>query len=212
MKNIINKLKQPKIFKPLLVIFMVLIIFISFVIYQFRAGRIFIDDSLVDAPLITISPTTPGTLTEIDVYEGEHVLKGDSLAIVGGQTIYAQTNGQIVATDKQIGSLVNQQTPVIQMIRTSDTRISGTIDENKGLSDIKVGQIVGFTIDALPNQIFWGYVDEISPTAKQTQNAFSISSERPTQQFVVYAKFDAAKYPTIKNGMSAKMTIYTNTQ
>jgi hypothetical protein len=42
--------------------------------------------------------------------------------------------------------------------------------------------------------------------------SFSTSSERATQQFSVYAKFDATAYPAIKNGMSAKMVVYTKTQ
>ncbi len=198
MKNLIQKIRQPKILRPVIFILV-------------GVSRIFIDDSLVDAASITVSPSISGKLTEMDVYEGEKVSKGDSLAIVGGQTLYADSNGLATFTNKQIGSLVNSQTPIVQLIRSEDMRIAGTIDENKGLSDIVVGQVAAFTIDALPNQTFWGYVDEISPTAKSTQNAFSISSERPTQQFVVYAKFDASNYPAIKNGMSAKMTIFTNT-
>jgi len=212
MKNLIKKIRQPKILRPLILVLVILTVVIGYVFYQLRTSRIFIDDSLVDAPAITISPTISGRLTELDVYEGEKVSKGDSLAIVGGQTLYAETNGLITSTNKQIGSLVSSQTPVVQLIRSEDMRIAGTLDENKGLSDIVVGQVVSFTVDALPGKTFWGYVDEISPTAKSTQNAFSISSERPTQQFVVYAKFDGAQYPAIKNGMSAKMTIFTNTK
>lgn len=212
MKNIIQKIRRPEILRPLILVLVVLTIIVSYVFYQMRTSRIFIDDSLVDATPITISGAGSGKLTEVDVYEGERVSKGDSLAIVGGQTLYAETNGLITFTDKQIGSLVTSQTPIVQLIRSEDMRIAGTIDENKGLSDIAVGQVVSFTVDALPGQTFWGYVDEVSPTAKSTQNAFSISSERPTQQFVVYAKYNSAQYPAIKNGMSAKMTIYTNTK
>jgi multidrug efflux pump subunit AcrA (membrane-fusion protein) len=97
------------------------------------------------------------------------------------------------------------------MINFADMRVAGTIDENKGLDKVKIGQTVSFTVDALPGTTFWGYVDEISPTAKQTQLQFSVSSERPTQQFLVYARFNSYAYPQIKNGMSAKMTVYTNT-
>jgi multidrug resistance efflux pump len=79
------------------------------------------------------------------------------------------------------------------------------------LDQIKVGQVVSFTIDAFPGKTYWGYVDEVAPTAKTSQLSFSISSERPTQQFIVYARFNSAKYPEIKNGMSAKMTVYTKT-
>jgi multidrug resistance efflux pump len=91
-------------------------------------------------------------------------------------------------------------------------RVVGTIDENKGLNNIQVGQAVSFTIDALPGSTYWGYVDEISPSAKAAAFSFASSTERATQQFIVYAKFDSANYPNIKNGMSAKMVVYTKTR
>lgn len=181
----------------------------SFTLYLKMSNRVFIDDSLINAPLVAINPSTSGVVEKILVTEGEHVHKGDALAIVGSQTLYAYTDGIIVSVNNQTGGTVNPQVTLIQMINQNDLRVDGTIDENKGLDDIKVGQVVSFTVDALPGKTFWGYVDEISPTAKVTQAAFSISSERPTQQFDVFARFDSATYTAIKNGMSAKMTIYT---
>jgi multidrug resistance efflux pump len=148
---------------------------------------------------------------ETDVYENEYVQKGDLLAIVGSEAVRAKTNGLIVMANTQTGSMANATNPVVQMIQPEDMRIAGTIDENKGLKDIKVGQVASFSVDAIPGKTYWGYVDEVSPSAKQTQISFSISSERPTQQFVVYVKYDSLKYPEVKNGMSAKLTIYTNT-
>ena len=183
----------------------------GFVFYEKLRDRVGVENSLIQAPIINISSQTPGTLVDLRVYEGEKVKKGDILAVVGTQSLNAYQDGIIVSTTKSIGGVASAQAPVVQMINLSDMRVAGTIDENKGLNKIKIGQPVSFTVDAMPGQIFWGYVDEISPMAKQTQLQFSISSERPTQQFVIYAKFDAYKYPQIKNGMSAKMTVYTNT-
>lgn len=212
MKNIFAKIKNPKILRMLIAILFIALVAGGYFLYAFFQGRLFIDDSLVQAPVVTITAPNTGTLTEMDAYEGEIVSKGDSLAIVAGQTVYAPTDGLIVMADNQLGSSVSVQTPLVQLINAQDMRIAGTIDENKGLSDIKVGQVVSFTVDALPGKVFWGYIDEISPSAKSTQNAFSISSERPTQQFVVYAKFNAKAYPAIKNGMSAKITVFTDSK
>lgn len=212
MKNLLALLKNPKMLKRVILVLVVVLSIGGYLFYQMRQGRVFIEDSLVSAPISTLAPTTPGTLTELDVYENEQVKRGDAIGIINGQTLYTNTDGLIIMANNQIGSLVGPTTPVAQLINLSDMRIAGTIDENKGLADIKVGQAVSFTIDALPGQTFWGYVDEISPSAKQTQATFSISSERPTQQFVVYARFDASKYPAIKNGMSAKMTVFTKTK
>jgi hypothetical protein len=38
---------------------------------------------------------------------------------------------------------------------------------------------------------------------------FNISDERPTNQFAVYVRFDPAQYPQLKNGMSARIWVYT---
>lgn len=177
--------------------------------YLKKTGKIAIENSLVDSQIIPIAPATPGKLKTVYVNEGQKVKKGDVLAVVGSEVLRAYTDGIIISTSKQFGALISAQNPPIQMLNPYDMRISGTIDENKGLNEIKVGQVVSFTIDALPDKTFWGYVDEISPSAKQTQLTFSISSERPTQQFLVLARFNSLAYPEIKNGMSAKMTVYT---
>lgn len=183
----------------------------GYLFYELLRDRVSIEDSLIQAPIITISPEVAGKIVNLKVYEGERVKRGDSLAIVGTSSLNAYQDGLIVATDNAIGSLANSQTSVVQMINFADMRVAGTIDENKGLNKVKIGQIVSFTVDAYPGQTFWGYVDEISPTAKQTQLEFSVSSERPTQQFTVYARYNAYAYPQILNGMSAKMTVYTST-
>lgn len=133
------------------------------------------------------------------------------MATVGTQVLRAQTDGEVVFVNKQIGALMSSQAATISMIDPNEFRVVGTIDENKGLKDIKIGQVSSFTVDAFPGLTFWGYVDEVSPTAKQTQIAFSISSERPTQQFNVFVRFNSEKYPQIKNGMSAKLTVLTKT-
>lgn len=212
MKKLIAYLKDPKIIRRILIIAAIIAIVASYYFYQKTQGRINIVNSQVSAPLINIAPSAPGKLTELDATEGHSVKTGDVLAIVGTETIRAQNDGLVVMATNQVGGNVSQTQPLIQMIKSQDLRIAGTIDENKGLSQIKVGQVVSFTVDALPGKTFWGYVDEIAPMAKQTQLAFSISSERPTQQFQIYTRFDSNSFSQIKNGMSAKMTVFTKTQ
>lgn len=184
----------------------------SFFYFLKMIDRIFIDHSQVQAPVIIISPSTSGKIQEIAVKEGQNVEVGDTLAVVGSETIRANTEGLIISANDLTGSVANQQTQLIQMIRPVNMRVIGTIDEDKGLNSIRVGQVVSFTVDALSGKTYWGYVDEISPSAVAPAFSFSTSTERPTQQFTVYAKFDSTKYPDIKNGMSAKMVVFTKTQ
>ncbi len=194
------------------IVFLMIVAIGTYLYIQLTADRVFIDNSIIQTPIITISPSAAGKVLEMDVKEGQAVTPGDPLAVVGSQTLRADTDGLIISAPDMTGSTVNQTTALIQMIRPVNMRVAGTIDENKGLNKIKVGQVVAFTVDALPGKTFWGYIDEISPSANQQVFSFSTSTERPTQQFTVYAKFDTTKYPTIKNGMSAKMTIFTKTR
>ncbi len=194
-------------------IILLLILFIgAYFFFLMMTGRVFIDNSLIQAPIITVSPSTAGKVQEMDVKEGQTVQTGDTLAVVGSETLRADTDGLIISASDLTGSTVSPQTPLIQMIRPVNMRVTGTIDENKGLDQIRVGQVVSFTVDALPGKTFWGYIDEISPSANTQVFSFSTSTERPTQQFTIYAKFDSTLYPVIKNGMSAKMVVYTKTR
>ncbi len=214
MKNItkiFGLFKDKKFRRVFILVALIIIILAGGLYYLKKEGRVNIDDSLIQAPIINITSQNPGNLNEVDVVENQTVKNGDLLAVVGTQPLRSQTDGIIIQTNKQIGSVITSATTVVQMINPDDFRIVGTLDENKGLKDVKVGQVAQFSVDAFPGQTFWGYVDGVSGTAEQTQVAFSISNARPTQQFNVFVRFDANKYPQIKNGMSAKLTIFTNT-
>lgn len=209
MKKSFAKVKNPLFLRVIVAVVLVLVLSGVYLFYQTKTGRVTIEDSLTEAPTINIVPSSPGVLSSIPVHEGQEVTKGDALAVVGSNTLRADSDGIVTTISQDTGSTVAPQSPLIQMINPDHLRVDGTIDENKGLDQIEVGQVASFTVDAFPGRTYWGYVDEISPTAKQSQLSFSISSERPTQQFLVYVRFDSSKYPEIKNGMSAKMTVYT---
>ena len=50
--------------------------------------------------------------------------------------------------DKIIGKTFNPGQAVVSMIDPAQLRVVGTIDENKGLNEIHVGQLASFTVDA----------------------------------------------------------------
>jgi multidrug resistance efflux pump len=212
MKKILKLFKNRNFLKIIVGVLIFILIVGVYIFYRTTIARVYIDNSLIQAPVIIISPTLAGKVSEIDVKEGQMVENGDTLAIVGSETLRSDTDGLIISAPDLTGSMVNPQTQLIQMIRPVNMRVTGSIDENKGLNLIHVGQVVSFTIDALPGNTYWGYIDEISPSAVAPAFSFSTSSERPTQQFTVYARFDSVSYPAIKNGMSAKMVVYTKTK
>ncbi|MEI6532561.1 MAG: efflux RND transporter periplasmic adaptor subunit [Candidatus Roizmanbacteria bacterium] len=209
MKKIITFIKQPSIFRIFIGTILVLLLTGGSIFYLKTEQRVQIENSIVQGSITSVTSISSGKLKKLFVVDGQKVRKGDSLAVVGSDIIYSFIDGIVIDTNKQIGSNVTQQTTIVKIMNSNEMRIDGTLDENKGLNLVKVGQTVAFTIDALPGQEFWGFVDEVAPSAKQSAVAYSISSERPTQQFEIFVRFDANRFSEIKNGMSAKMSVYT---
>jgi multidrug resistance efflux pump len=88
------------------------------------------------------------------------------------------------------------------MIDPHELRVVARIDEDKGLSDIHIGEHVVFTVDTFGGKEYEGVVDEISPTAHSGDIVFSISDKRATQQFDVKIRFNTDTYSELTNGMS----------
>ena len=180
--------------------------------YYVSSKTVYIDLSQIQAPLINLSPTNSGVLQTLYVNPGDMVAKNQPVALVGNQVVEAQTAGEIVTTNNNIGQYMNTMTgagTVATMIDPTQLRVVGNLDENKGLSNIKIGDAATFTVDAFGGQQFKGVVDEVAPTSEQGSVVFNISDQRPTNQFAVYVRFDPAQYPELKNGMSAKIWVYT---
>ena len=159
-------------------------------------------------PIINLSPTTTGILDEIYVNQGQAIDANVPVAKVGNETIMSKVGGMIVSVNHQEGQIFSAGTPVVSMINLNEERIVGKVDENKGLNDIKVGQIATFTVDAFGNKEFDGVVDQISPISDQSGVVFSISDKRAVKQFDVKVRFDIKAHPEFKQGMSAKITVY----
>lgn len=168
-----------------------------------------IDQSHISAPTIDLSSTGGGVLRALNVSAGQLVPPNTVVAQVGVELIKSTQGGLVISTTGGVGDVVAPGQTVVQMIDPSALRVVGSIDENKGLSRIHVGDPVAFTVDAFGGKRFVGTVDEVSPTSNQSGVVFNISDQRSVQQFDIKARFDTTLYPELKNGMSARMTVYT---
>jgi multidrug resistance efflux pump len=167
-----------------------------------------IEKSSISAPTIGLSPTVSGPLEEIYVNEGDYVEAYTPVARIGDELIKTKVSGIIISIKENTGTIFPAGTPVVTMINPSQLRVVGTIEEDKGLDSIKVGQMATFTVDAFKSKKYEGIVDEVSSTSHDSSVVFSISDKRETKSFDVKVRFDTDKYPELKNGMSAKITVF----
>ena len=176
--------------------------------WQDLQSKVYIENSEISAPLISISPETAGALKVVYVKEGDRVAPGQQLFSVAERVTSARTAGIITAVQNTPGQWATQQSVIVQMYDPTSLRIVGHIQEDQGLSDIKIGQKVTFTVDAFDNREYTGTVETIGNTADQSSVVFSISDKRQEKQFDVKIAFDVNAYPELRNGMSARMWIH----
>ncbi|MDB5254748.1 MAG: multidrug resistance efflux pump [Candidatus Nomurabacteria bacterium] len=189
-------------------IIIIALVLIGALVWKSLSSHVSIDKSQISAPMINIGPETAGILAEVYVQPGDTVTAGQPVARVGSETLSAQVAGLVITTHNTPGQVFASGVPVVTMIDPTQLRVVGTIEEDKGLSDLKVGQPVSFTVDAYGSAEFTGLIDEISPTSNDSGVAFTISDQRETKNFTVKVRYDTAAHPEFKNGMSAKMTVY----
>jgi multidrug resistance efflux pump len=208
---LIKKMRRHPWFRAGLVVLLVLICIAGVLYWDDMQSKIYIENARITAPVISISPASPGVIDQLYVSVGDHVRKDQILAKVGDETLLAKTDGVITGVENTPGHLVNPLTdtqPVISMEDTRELRVTGRVQEDKGLKDISPGQYVVFTADAYSSYQYPGLVERIAPAAREGDIVFSISDKRQEQEFDVTVSYDVRAYPELKNGMSAKMWIY----
>ena len=180
---------------------------IGLVTWKIISSTIYVENSVVSAAVTNLSPTVGGVLQEVFVNVGDNVQMSSPIARIGNQLIKANSDGQILSIDTNIGDNFTPGQAVATMINPSDLRVVGQVQEDKGLADIKIGQTAVFTVDAFGSKQYSGIVDQISPTSNAGDIVFNISNARQENNFDVKIRFDVSQYPELKNGMSVKLWI-----
>jgi multidrug resistance efflux pump len=179
-----------------------------FLFWQIESASVFIENSNLEAPIINLAPSSAGVLNALYVKDGDPVGENTQVALVGSQIISTKDGGVVSSAPVVLGSYFSPGQTVVSIVNTGEMKVVGQIEENKGLNEIKAGQRATFSVDAFPGKTYVGVVDSISQTADDTGVVFSISDKRPTEKFDVKVRFNIADYPELKNGMSAKITVY----
>ena len=207
----INKVKKNTRNKIIIVAAIFLIIAGSiggYITWKILSGRVYVENSSISAPVINLSTQSGGILEEVFVNAGDEVDDSAPIARVGNELIKAQSAGKVISINTNIGATFTPGQVIATMINPDDLKVIGQVEEDKGLSEIKVGQSAIFTVDAFGSKEYTGIVDEIGPTSDAGDIVFNISNTRQEMNFDVKVRFDINQYPELKNGMSAKLWIY----
>lgn len=203
-----NNAKRTKILIAILVALIAIGGSAGLIYLNITSGRIYVEKSQISAPQIDLAPQTPGALQEIYVQAGDAVQANAPVARVGDELIKAKVGGTIISINNNIGKIFNPGETVVSMIDPQELKVIGQIEEDKGLKDLRVGQRAMFTVDAFGSKQYYGTVDEVSPTSRNSDIVFSISDKRQLSEFNTEIRFNVDQYPELKNGMSAKLWIY----
>lgn len=171
-------------------------------------GWVYTDNASISADHVALAPTTAGILENIAVQVGDQVGANTVVARVGNELIKTKTAGLVIGTADQLGKIMSPGEAVVTTIDPNDLRVVAKVEEDKGLSDIKVGQTVTFTVDAFGSKKYEGVVDTVTPASHEGDVVFNISDKRETKEFDIKIRFDLTRYPELKDGMSAKVWIY----
>ncbi len=172
-----------------------------------QSQYIYTEDASISAPLIQLTPQTPGVLKAVLVREGDGLRAHEPVARVGNEMITTEVAGTAITVKHDIGAVYNPGQPVVTMIEPQAMRVVASIEEDKGLTDIHIGQKARFTVDAYGSRQFDGTVEEVSPTNKAGDVVFNISDKRQEQQYEIKIAYDRATTPPFQNGMSARVWI-----
>jgi len=198
--------------KKMIVIIAVAVIILAgiggLIYWNIVSGRVYVENSVISASVTNLAPTVGGVLQEVYVNVGDSVQTSAPIARIGNELIKANSAGQILSIDTNIGDNFAPGQTVATMIDPEDLRVVGQVEEDKGLEDIKIGQEAVFTVDAFGSKKYSGIVDQINPTSDAGDIVFNISNTRQENNFDVKIRFDISQYPELKNGMSAKLWIY----
>ncbi|VVB99654.1 Barrel-sandwich domain of CusB or HlyD membrane-fusion [uncultured archaeon] len=204
----LKKMIENPIAVPLGILLLAAIAAAGILSIQQMDSTIYIEKSEISSQTVTVSPQSTGILEKVFVNEGDIVRKGQLIARVSGSNVTSKSDGIVVSANKAIGQTVGQADALASIMDPKELSIIGRLQEDKGLNQVKPGQIVKFTVDAFGQKEYSGAVDSVSEVPRQQDIVFSISDKRQEKEFNVKVLFNDKEYPELKDGMSAKMWIY----
>ncbi|MBA5851325.1 HlyD family secretion protein [Clostridium sp. cel8] len=152
------------------------------------------DDAYVDADFVNVTPQISGKLLELNIEEGDTVVKNQILArqdssslpdsSIDKSLIRAPISGRVIKKQGTIGEIWSPGETLITLIDPDNLYITANIKETK-LGRVRIGQSVDITIDEFGSQKFTGKVKSVG---EATESAFSLLPSSTSGTFTKVVK------------------------
>ncbi|MCL6650446.1 MAG: efflux RND transporter periplasmic adaptor subunit [Chloroflexi bacterium] len=136
-------------------------------------------------------------LGEISIKQAEIAVEKAELDLKGA-TIEAPFDGVVASVGASAGEQVGSGVVMFTLVDPKEVRVDVTVSETD-IGKVAVGKAARVTFDALPNQVFEGKVEAVSPTATVQQGVVS---------YLVSVEIDA-RGVSIPTGLTASASIIT---
>ncbi|MBP2033531.1 multidrug resistance efflux pump [Clostridium algifaecis] len=135
------------------------------------------DDARVSADLVNVTPQISGKLLELNIEDGDKVIKDQILARqettnlpdtnIDQSLIRSPIDGIVIKKQGTIGEIWSPGQTIATLIDPNKLYITADIEETK-LGKIRVGQAVDITIDQFGSQKFTGKVKSVGEATNST--------------------------------------------
>jgi multidrug resistance efflux pump len=215
-----SRLKNRSVLIPIIVILAVIVAAAvgGYLIYN-SYNFYYTDDAQVTGNIVDIMPQISGTLTQLNVQEGDYVNANQIIGMVEpmGFTSFsaplrAPETGVIVNVPGVAGQQVTTATTVAEMTDLNSVKITAYVDES-AIKNIAVGQAVDIHVDAY-NTTIPGHVTQIIGAAASefsllpTTDNSSGNYTKVSQRIPVYIYTNSPPDGTLLPGMSVEVTIH----
>lgn len=205
-----------------IIIAVMLLAFASIGVYYWYKNAYYVstEDAKVMGDIVSVSPQITGKLLEINVEEGDVVVKDQILGRQGisnaqetniDQSVFrAPINGIIIKKQGTVGEVISPGQTIAMMIDPNKLYITANIEETK-LGNIKQGQKVDITIDQFSNKKFTGRVKYVGQASNSTfallPSSTSGTFTKVIQKIPIKIEFDKSD-STLLPGTNAVVNIH----
>ena len=162
-----------------LIVTVMVVVFASIGFYYWYKNSYFVstEDAKVMGDIVSVSPQVSGKLLEINIEEGDTVVKDQILGRQGmsnsqetnidQSVLRAPINGIVLKKQGTVGEVISPGQTIAMLIDPNKLYITANIEETK-LANIKQGQKVDITIDQFSQKTFSGRVKYVGQASNST--------------------------------------------